>query len=470
MARKLTLISAPAGYGKSTLLSDYLARSPRLSAWLSLDEADNEPKRFLSYLKAALEQAGVPLSQSGPLTADPEETLLTALLNDLVNAPDELELVLDDYHLIVSNSVHALTEQLIDHAPPTVHLIISTRRDPPLPLPRLRARGELVELRADALRFQQPEVTGFLEQVMGLTLPEHDIAELSRRTEGWIAGVQLAALSLRGREQASDFIERFTGTDRFVLDYLSEEVLQKQPDEVQDFLMLTSVLNRLSGPLCDAVTEQRGGQARLEALERENLFISPLDHQRHWYRYHAFFADLLKEKLERHRPDLIPELHRRAGHWFANQKLYADALRHAVLAHNRDFLSELLTSPQGSQLQCQLSHALKLTGGALLDYLLGAERLSGEARHRLFALFETLTSELTADPLQDSSALLPEPLSERELEVLRLMAAGLSNKAIAKRLDITLNTVKTHTKSINAKLGVKSRVQASIRARELELV
>ena len=302
--RKLTLISAPAGFGKTTLVSEWVAGCERPVAWLSLDEGDNDPTRFLTYLVAALQTIAPNIGEGvlGVLQSPqppPTESILTALLNEITTIPDNFVLVLDDYHVIDAKPVdHALTF-LLEHLPPQMHLVIATREDPQLPLARLRARGQLTELRAADLRFTPSEAAEFLNQVMGLNLSAEDIAALETRTEGWIAGLQLAALSMQGHQDATSFIQSFTGSHHFVLDYLVEEVLQQQPESVQTFLLRTSILDRLCGPLCDAVLldPSASGQETLEYLERANLFIVPLDNERRWYRYHHLFADLLRQRL-----------------------------------------------------------------------------------------------------------------------------------------------------------------------------
>jgi LuxR family maltose regulon positive regulatory protein len=289
----LTLVSAPAGFGKTTLLTEWLAAEPaapageRLAAWLSLDRADNEPASFWTYVIAALRTVafGVGESALALLQAPqppPIETVLTALLNDLGATAGDIVLVLDDYHGIDASDVQDGMAFLLDH--PWLHVVIVSRADPALPLSRWRARGELVEIRAAELRFTPDEAAAYLNEMMGLQLTVRDVAALEARTEGWIAALQLAALSMQGRDDVADFIADFAGDDRYVVDYLLEEVLQRQPDRVQAFLLQTSILGRLSGPLCDAVTEQGGGKALLEALDRGNLFLVPLDDRRRWYR------------------------------------------------------------------------------------------------------------------------------------------------------------------------------------------
>ena len=326
-ASKLMLVSAPAGFGKTTLLTEWLAAGPaapageRLAAWLSLDRGDNDPASFWTYVIAALRTVapGVGESALALLQAPqppPIETVLTALLNDLGAIAGDIVLVLDDYHVIDAREVQDGMAFLLDHLPPRLHVVIASRADPALPLARLRARGELVEIRAAELRFTPDEAAAYLNEMMGLQLTARDVAALEGRTEGWIAALQLAALSMQGRDDVAGFIAGFAGDDRYVVDYLVEEVLQRQPDRVQAFLLQTSILGRLSGPLCDAVTGQGGGKAMLEALDRGNLFLVPLDDRRRWYRYHHLFADVLQARLLDEQPGQVPDLHRRASAWY----------------------------------------------------------------------------------------------------------------------------------------------------------
>jgi LuxR family transcriptional regulator, maltose regulon positive regulatory protein len=344
--RKLTLISAPAGFGKTTLVSEWVASCGRPVAWLSLDEGDNDPTRFLTYFIAALQTIEVNIGKGvlGVLQSPqppPIEAILIALLNEITTIPDNFMLVLDDYHVIdakpvgTSPSVDAALTFLLEHLPPQMHLVIASREDPSLPLARLRVRGQLTELRAADLRFTPTEAAEFLNRVMGLNLSADDIAALETRTEGWIAGLQLAALSMQGRSDAASFIQAFTGSHRFVLDYLVEEVLQRQPEGIHSFLLKTAILDRLSGSLCDAVTGREDGKGMLETLERGNLFIIPLDDQRQWYRYHHLFADVLQAHLMAEQPDQVSTLHRRASEWYEHNGSAADAIRHALAA--KDF-------------------------------------------------------------------------------------------------------------------------------------
>jgi LuxR family maltose regulon positive regulatory protein len=340
MGCKLTLISAPAGFGKTTLVSEWIVSCDRFVAWLSLDEGDNDPARFLSYLVAALQtiKAGIGEGAVAVLQSPQPpstETILTTLLNEITTIPDSFILVLDDYHLVDSKPVDNILTFLLEHLPTQMHLVITTREDPNLPRARLRARGLLTELRAADLRFTPAEAAEFLNQVMRLNLSDGDVAALEARTEGWIAGLQLAALSLQSREDIASFIRAFTGSHRFVLDYLVEEVLQHQPEPVRSFLLQTAFLERLYAPLCNAVADRRDGKETLEALERSNLFIIPLDDQRQWYRYHPLFAEVLQARLIDEQPDQVFNLHKRASAWYEHNGSAADAIRHALAA--KDF-------------------------------------------------------------------------------------------------------------------------------------
>ena len=317
-------------------------------AWLSLDEGDNDPIRFLTYLVAALQTiaadigAGVLAALQSP-QPPPAESLLTALINEITTIPESFVLVLDDYHLIDAKSVDEALTFLVEHLPPQMHLVIATREDPQLPLARLRVRGQLTELRAADLRFTPAEAAEFLNQVMGLNLSAEDIAALETRTEGWIAGLQLAALSMQGHQDTTSFIKSFTGSHHFVLDYLMEEVLGQQSESVQTFLLRTSILDRLCGPLCDAVLldPSASGQETLEYLEHVNLFIVPLDDERRWYRYHHLFADLLRQRLHQSTATSargegrgVAELHSRASQWYEDHGLELEAFQHAAAAND----------------------------------------------------------------------------------------------------------------------------------------
>ena len=355
-ARRLTLVCAPAGYGKSTLLGEWAAQLPRAGvnvAWISLEEKENQPERFWSYFlaalssPAALRQAGVGESMRQALTSPappPMEGLLAGLLDELLDTGERVVLVLDDLQAITDPQVHSDLVYLLDHIPPgstltpgpVLHLAVTSRMDPPWPLARWRARRELNELRAVDLRFSYAETVQLLEQVLKLGLSRPELSALQVRTEGWIAGLQLAALGVQGRMSAqgaqgvSRFIETFAGTNRFVMDYLMEEVLSQQPAERRDFLQATSLLDQFTAPLCDALLERSGSQSLLEQLEQANLFLIPLDEQRQWYRYHPLFADLLRKRLNQTEPAVLNALHRRAGQWYAQNNFLAQAISHAL--------------------------------------------------------------------------------------------------------------------------------------------
>ena len=324
----LTLVSAPAGFGKTTLLAEWLTAAPAdgyAVAWLSLDQRDNDPALFWPYVVAALRTAAPGIGDDAlSLLQSPQpppiDVVLATLLNDLDALPNEVVLLLDDYHLIEAREIQDGMAFLLEHLPPQLHLVLASRADPPLPVARLRGRGELVEIRAADLRFTADEAAEYLNEVMGLDLTTEDVATLERRTEGWITAIQLAALSLRGRDDIAGFIAGFAGDDRYIVDYLAEEVLQRQPEDLRTFLLHTSILSRLHGSLCEAVTTQPGGQAMLEALDRGNLFLVPLDDRRQWYRYHHLFADVLHARLLDEQPDDLRILHRRASDWYEQQR------------------------------------------------------------------------------------------------------------------------------------------------------
>ncbi len=379
---RLILVSAPAGFGKTTIVSEWAAGCSRLEpevhpAWLSLDEGDNDPARFLTYLVAALrtvaedvgEEVLGMLQSSQPPSA---ESMLTALLNEITTLPQDIVLVLDDYHVVDSEPVDEALAFLLEHLPPQMHVVITTREDPRLPLAKWRARGQLTELRAADLRFTPSEAAKFLNRVMSLDLSAEDITALETRTEGWIVGLQLAALSIQGRSDAADFIQSFTGSHRFVLDYLVEEVLQRQPQRARDFLLQTAILDKLCGPLCDAVTGQKHGKRMLERLERDNLFVVPLDDLRQWYRYHHLFADALQAYLLEEQPDQLPALHRRASEWYEQNGSQSDAIRHALCSGDFEWAAGLIEQA-GTLVEDSTQAAMWLNWvGALPDELIRA--------------------------------------------------------------------------------------------------
>ena len=403
MDRSLILISAPVGFGKSTLLSEWLTSRTIRAAWLSLEPQDNEPARFISYLLAALQTNAPYLGVTRqvvlhPLHSSSIEAVLTLLINDLqwrTVAQDHLVLVLDNYQVITDESIHQALSFLLEHLPPWMHLVLTTREDPPLPLARLRGRDGLLELRAADLRFTQEEAASFLIEVMKLPLSQEECALLQARTEGWITGLQLAALSLQGRDDSRAFIMKFSGSHHYVMDYLIEEVLKRQSAAIQDFLLQTCILDRLCAPLCDAVRQQNGSQILLDYLERANLFLVALDDTGQWYRYHRLFAEALRQQLQQTAPALVAELHLRANRWYNQQGLHVE-----IAAHIR------------------------------------------------------------AAPVIPS-----DPLTTREHEVLQLLLNGASNREIAHHLVLSMNTVKRHVLNICRKFDVRSRAQVIAKMR-----
>jgi ATP/maltotriose-dependent transcriptional regulator MalT len=347
LQRKLSLISAPAGFGKTTLLSEWIPQSPRCVTWLSLDNEEHEPARFWAYFIASLQRlrpdlGEAALAQLQSRQAAPNDSVLMILINEISAFPDNFAMVLDDYHVIDAKAVDRGLTFLLEHLPAQMHLVITSREDPNLPLSRLRARDQLTELRAADLRFSSSEAAEFLNRVMGLGLSTDEVNSLDIRTEGWIAGLQLAALSMERREDIHGFVRDFAGDHRYIVDYLVEEVLQHQPADVRSFLLQTSILDRLSGPLCDAVTNQEKGNARLEALERGNLFVVPLDDKRQWFRYHQLFGDVLRAHLMEEQPDQIARLHQRAGKWYEQHGMLSDAIRHALAAEDFEWAANLI--------------------------------------------------------------------------------------------------------------------------------
>jgi ATP/maltotriose-dependent transcriptional regulator MalT len=341
------LISAPPGFGKTTLLSEWTAHSQQPTAWLSLDEGDNDPTGFWSYVIAALQTLRADLGKSalGMLqgsTPAPIQAILTTLINDLDSLQEDFALVLEDYHIVSAQAIHEALGFLIDHCPPRMHVVITTRADPPLPLARWRVREQLTELRADDLRFTPDEAAAFLNDIMGLHLSAADVAALEKRTEGWAAGLQLAALSMQGRDDVSGFVRAFSGSHRHVLSYLAAEVLERQPPAALDFLLKTSILDRMCAPLCEAVSGSSDGQARLQQFEQANLFVVPLDDDRNWYRYHHLFADVLRRRLRQAQPEALPELHRRASVWHEQNGSTAEAVGYALAARDVERAADLV--------------------------------------------------------------------------------------------------------------------------------
>lgn len=434
LQRKLTLVSAPAGFGKTTLTSILKFEIPHLKlAWLSLDDDDNDSVRFWMYVIAALQTpatgAGV---EALALLQSPQppliKTVISSLLNDLALLDQDMALVLDDYHAIKAPAIHNALTFLLDHLPSRLHIVVATRVDPPLPLARLRARDQLVEIRVADLRFTPEEAAAFLNRVIGPGLTPGDVAALEARTEGWIAGLQLAALSMRGRQDVSGFVAAFTGSHRFILDYLVEEVLRLQPQETQDFMVRTSILDRLCGPLCDAVTGCAGGQAALEKLEQANLFTIPLDEERHWYRYHHLFAEFLRNRLGSCLSEgEIQELQRRAAGWHEQNGLAAEAVPYALAAQDWERSAHLIEQTARSFLSRGETATLRNWLGALPAELVSARpRLCIAQAWMLVINLEVGTAETC---LQRAEQLLGEQDRDElmgEVMALRSFAAAFS--------------------------------------------
>jgi len=352
---KLTLVSAPAGFGKSTLVSAWVQQIKEPVSWLSLDEGDNDLVRFLTYFISALNRTDSAIGNGalGMLQSPqppPAESILISIINDIDALAERIVFVFDDYHLIEAQPIHEALTFLLEHLPTQMHLVIATRDDPYLPLARLRIRGQLTEIRATDLRFSSAEATEFLNQMMSLDLTEDEIGELETRTEGWVGGLKLAALalqgsiSLQGSKNSTRNVNSFSGSHRLVLDYLLEEVLDQQSESVEKFLLQTSILNRFTGALCDALTGQDDGRLTLEMLENANLFIVPLDNERHWYRYHHLFSDLLQLQLRQKHPDCIPTLHRQGSEWYEQNGFTTEAIDHALHAEDFDRVADLIES------------------------------------------------------------------------------------------------------------------------------
>ena len=419
LGHKLSLISAPAGFGKTTLVSAWVAACQRPAAWLSLDEGDNDPTRFLTYLVAALHSLA--LSDVEGILAllqspqpPPTESILTILLNEISAVADNFVLVLDDYHVIDDQAVDDALTFLLEHLPPQMHLAIATREDPPLPLARLRARGQLTELRVPELRFTHDEAAGFLNQMMGLNLSAEDIGSLEARTEGWIAGLQLAAISMKGHKDAAGFIQSFTGSHHFVLDYLIEEVLDQQSEGVHAFLLQTAVLDRLTDSLCNALTGLDNGQQTLEYLEQNNLFLVPLDNERRWYRYHHLFAGFLRQRLHQQQPDNVAKLHIRASVWYEKNGLEIEAFQYAAAGNDIERAERLI---EGGGMPLHYRGAM----APVLHWLASLPETELDARPSLWVIYASALT-MTGQP----GSIIEEKLQAAEAA---LQGAELNDKA-----------------------------------------
>src|SRR6266516_2225157 len=343
----LTLLSASAGFGKTTLLSAWANQSTSQVAWLALDEQDNDPTRFWAYVIASLRHSSSPVGEGVlAMLYSPHPSLLTgaltSLINELAALSQDIALILDDYHLIREQAIHDSLQFLLDHLPPCLHLLLASRSDPKLALARLRARGQVIEIRETELRLSGEEAARFLTQVTGLALSEEEIGRLEQRTEGWIAGLQLAALSMRRHADVSAFIQAFTGSHRFILDYVQEEILEPLPQKQQRFLLQTSVLDRMNAEICQALTGEPASQAILEELERANLFLIPLDEERRWYRFHTLFREVLLARLQATQPEQVSRLHREEALWYQQQGWPHEAIPHALATQDFLFVAELL--------------------------------------------------------------------------------------------------------------------------------
>jgi LuxR family maltose regulon positive regulatory protein len=414
LARELTLISAPAGFGKTALLAEWSHRRERLVGWLSLDAGDNDPVRFWRHTLAALDRVRPGLAERvSPLLGPPApasfDALATAVVNELADEDGDALLVLDDYHLIEAQPVHASVQFLLEHQPPGLHLVLATRADPPLPLARLRARGQLTELRAAELMFTKEEAAALLREAAGLNLRDDAVAALVTRTEGWAAGLQLAAVSLHGQPDVARFVESFSGSHRHVLDYLTEEVLEQQPEPVREFLLETSVLDRLSGPLCDAVTGRADSQQMLETIEGANLFLTPLDEVRGWWRYHHLFADLLRARLQQQDPERMQQLHRSAGLWHEHHGPVDDAVSHALAAGDDLWAARLIEKHADELL-------LRSEGATLQRWLAALPPGSIETRPRLLITQTRFADMEEVDGLLDAAERAIAPTADEPFE------------------------------------------------------
>jgi LuxR family maltose regulon positive regulatory protein len=426
----LTLIVAPAGWGKSTLVADWLARDAVTAGWVSLDSGDNDPKRFWRYLLLAADQAGsaagaVALQRLDAAGSDVLRDVLPAFVNELAAAEAPLVLVLDDYHLLTSPQVQSSVATLLDRCPPQLHLMLITRADPPLPLSRLRVREDLAELRAEDLRFSAGEASEFFTsrlEGVGPLLSEEDVLRLLARTEGWAAGLQLAALRLRDRADPADFIERLTGADWHIVSYLGEEVLVTQPPEVREFLLVTSVLNRMCAPLCDALTERSDSTSLISEIYRANLFLVPLDDEHRWFRYHHLFGGLLRHELARTAPDRPPVLHRRAALWYADHGDAAEAIEHAIASGDEALSGRLVATHWRRPFNAGQLETVRMWLDALPAELVAASASLSAAR--VWVALDTGRLEEVGAALDAAETSVPPDTQLMVLRALQLYKAG----------------------------------------------
>jgi LuxR family maltose regulon positive regulatory protein len=467
IGRELVLVCTSAGFGKTTLLADWARTGQRPVAWLSLDDADNDPARFWRHVAAALDMVCPGVAERvaallGPPPPRSFEGLVTTLLNELDGVAEEVVLVVDDYHLIQAPPVHQSLGFLLEHLPGSLRLVVASRADPPLPLARLRARGQLAELRERDLRFSPQEAAELLHTAVGPDLSEAAVAVLADRTEGWAAGLQLAALSLRGHPDPAGFVEGFSGSHRYVLDYLAEEVLDRQPEPLRTFLLETSVLDRLSGPLCQAVTGRRDSQQLLEQAERAGLFLVPLDEVRGWWRFHQLFADLLRARLRRERPDRVAGLHQAAAAWSQRHGLVNEAVRHALAAGDAVWAARLIEQHFDALQRRSEDAALRRWLQAL-----PAELVRSRPRLCLaqaVAAVPALRPEAAASLLDDAERALAdrgdqpeepfEPSGGRAVSVLANVPAAIAlGRAMVARLDGDADRTTAFSRQALAQLG-----------------
>jgi LuxR family maltose regulon positive regulatory protein len=442
----LTLVVAPAGWGKSTVVADWLAHDNVTAGWVSLDSGDNDPKRFWRYLLLAADQAGsaagaAALRRLDAAGSDVLRDVLPAFVNELASASDPLVLVLDDYHLVTSARVHTTVATLLDRSPPQLHLMLITRADPPLPLSRLRVRGDLAELRAEDLRFSVGEAVEFFStrlEGVGPRLSEHDVLRLLARTEGWAAGLQLTALRLRDRADPSDFIERLTGADWHIVNYLGEEVLASQPPEIREFLLVTSVLNRMCAPLCDALTGRADAAGLISEIYRANLFLVPLDDEHCWFRYHHLFGGLLRHELARAVPDQPAVLHQRAARWFADRGDVAEAIGHAIASGDDTLSGRLVAAHWRQPFNAGQLETVRMWLDALPAELVGTDASLSAAR--VWVALDTGRLEEVGAALDAAEASVPPDTQLMVLRALAMYKAGDVGGASARLREISPST------------------------------
>jgi len=439
-ALPLTLVVAPAGWGKSTIVADWLARDAVTAGWVSLDGGDNDPKRFWRYLLLAAHQAGsaagaAALRRLDAAGSDVLRDVLPAFVNELASAEAPLVLVLDDYHLVTSTRVHTTVATLLDRSPPQLHLMLITRADPPLPLSRLRVREDLAELRAEDLRFSAGEAVEFFSSRLGPLLSEQDVLRLLARTEGWAAGLQLAALRLRDRADPADFIERLTGADWHIVSYLGEEVLATQPPEVREFLLVTSVLNRMCAPLCDALTGRADGAGLISEIYRANLFLVPLDDEHRWFRYHHLFGGLLRHELARTAPDRPSVLHQRAARWYADHGDAAEAIGHAIASGDETLSGRLVAAHWRQPFNAGHFETVRMWLDALPAELIAADASLSAAR--VWVALDTGRLEEVGAALDAAETSVPPDTQLMVLRALQMYKTGDVGGAAARLREIS---------------------------------